>query len=111
MKWDEVFKRFNNTKAEILQVTDFDDYENKYNIEIIGEIDGDLQPYSGELLQRDYGLKKECQKRFFCTANDSVKEGTYFRVDGKTYIVEYVAEWEAGLTVMLRESQISISGS
>lgn len=104
---DNVFDRFNNTVMEIVELADYDDYENRYNNVItIGTVNGDLQPYSGELLMRDYGLNKECQKRFFCGQNSDIHEGVYLKANDVYYMVVYVAKWDMGLTVMLKEVQL-----
>ncbi len=103
---DNVFDRFNNTVMEIVELTDYNDYENTYNKVTLGTVNGDLQPYSGELLMRDYGRNKECQKRFFCGQNSNIQEGVYLKAEGVYYMVVYVAKWDMGLTVMLKEVNI-----
>lgn len=103
---DDVFSRFHNSEAEILRITGYDDYENTSTITVVRTVKGDLQPYSGELLQRDYGLNRECQKRFFCKADNDIKCGVYLRINGVVYIAEYIADWSMGLVVMLREVRL-----
>ncbi|MGN0150220.1 MAG: hypothetical protein ACI4C7_08245 [Clostridia bacterium] len=58
------FDIFNNTTAVIVELDDYDDYRGTYTIKELGTVEGDLQPYSGGLLERDYGFNTECQKRF-----------------------------------------------
>lgn len=100
--WDD-FDIFNNTTAQIAHVTDYDDYEGTFTLEEIGTVTGDLQPYSSALLERDYGLKKECQKRFFCCKNESIAEGVRFIINNQHYEAVSVIEWDGRMCVMLKE--------
>lgn len=108
---NDVFDIFANTTAEIAVKGDYDDYEGTYTKITKGSVMGDLQPYSGALLERDYGLKKECQKRFFCKTNPDIKEGVYLITEDlitedATFEVVYVEQWEDGMTVMLKEVRV-----
>lgn len=104
--WDnfnEAFDIFDNTTAQIARVSNYDDYEGTFTLEELGEVTGDLQPYSSALLERDYGLKKECQKRFFCRKNESIAEGVRFIVGNQNYEAVSVIEWDGRMCVMLKE--------
>ncbi len=107
-KFQSVFDIFNNTKMDIIELGDYDDYENVYyGNKVIGTINGDLQPYSGEMAQREYGLSIECQYAFYCHNDDRIKEGVYFTEGGKTYQVAYSALWDMGCAALLREVDLS----
>lgn len=99
----KLFNIFNNTAAEIVKKGDYDDYENAYNSVVVGTVQGDLQPYSGELLEKAFGFYKECQKRFFCEQNENIREGVYLKIDDVYYLVVYKTEWDLGMEVMLKE--------
>lgn len=102
-----IFDVFNNTMAKIIELGDYDDYENTYSIKEIGTIEGDLQPYSGGLAEKDYGLVVECQYRFFCAANEDITEGRYLIVGEKAYEITYAAVWDMGLTVLLKGVELN----
>ena len=97
------FARFYNTEAVIVEKGDYDDYENTYTLTEKGRVNGDLQPYSGGLLEKEYGLNIECQKRFFCEHNENITEGAYLKIGTRFFEVVYIVDWEMGLTVMLKE--------
>lgn len=101
------FDIFNNTTAVIAELEDYDDYKGTYTIKESGTVEGDLQPYSGGLLERDYGFNKECQKRFFCPRDVDISEGTYLKINNQYYIAVYKAEWETGLVIMLKEAELN----
>lgn len=106
-KYASVFDIFARTEAVVVEKGDYDDYENTYKPIEIDRITGDLQPYSGDLLKADYGLARECQKRFFCRTNDNIKEGALLKIGGRYFEVVYVADWEAGHEVMLNEVMVN----
>ncbi len=106
-KYANVFDIFAKTDAVIIEKDDYDDYENTYTLTEIDRVTGDLQPYGGELLMNEYGLARECQKRFFCKANNNIKEGALLRVGGRYFEVVYVADWDAGYIVMLNEVDLN----
>lgn len=99
----KIFDRFKNTTVHILREDGYDDYENKYTFKEIGSIEGDLQPFSGELLEKTYGLKKECQKRFFCTDCAFIDTGVYMKINDVLYVVIYAERWGMGMDIMLKE--------
>lgn len=101
--FDEAFDIFDNTTAQIARVDDYDDYEGTFTLHELGMITGDLQPYSSALLERDYGFKKECQKRFFCRKHESIAEGVRFIIGNQNYEAVSVIEWEGRMCVMLKE--------
>ena len=106
-KYADAFDIFARTEAVVVEKGDYDDYENSYTLKEIDRVTGDLQPYSGDLLKADYGLARECQKRFFCRKNDNITEGALLKIGGRYFEVTYVADWEAGHEVMLNEVTIN----
>lgn len=97
---------FNNTTAVIAELGDYDDYENTYTINKLGSVDGDMQPYSGGLAEKDYGLHVECQYQFYCAQNDEIKAGRYLITGDKCYEIVYTAPWDLGIAVLLKEADL-----
>lgn len=98
---EKYFSVFDNTTAQIAELKDYDDYHNTYDINVIGTVNGDIQPYSGELAHKEYGLKIECQYKLFCPKNDEIQAGRYIIAD-KSYEIMYVAKWDLGMAVLLK---------
>lgn len=107
------FERFNNATAIIAKVSDYDDYENKYTVEEIGSIQGDLQPYAVRtdggfgLSQKAYGLQTEYSNKFFCNENADIQVGRYLIINGKHYRIEYIAPRRFRHEVILKEADLS----
>lgn len=103
-----VFDIFHNTTMDIIILGDYDDYENTYGSnKIIGTVTGDLQPYSGGLAEKEYGLTIECQYAFYCHTDSRIKEGVYLESGNDFYRVVYVAPWNMGLAVLLKGVDLS----
>lgn len=67
----------------------------------ICDIKVDLQPYSRELLKRDYGIDEICSKRMFCDFNDNVKNDRVVVYNGKKYFIVALIEWDDYMDVIL----------
>lgn len=117
-KYAAMFDIFDNTTAQIVERTDYDDLTNTFNRVVKGSITGDLQPYSSEFAQKEYGKEIDCQCIFYCRGVklseilelDSGMEigmkpeaGLYFVIDGKEYEVRYVTERRMRTAVLLKE--------
>ena len=117
-KYATMFDIFDNTTAQIVERTDYDDLTNTFNRVVKGSITGDLQPYSSEFAQKEYGKEIDCQCIFYCRGVklsevlelDSGMEigmkpeaGVYFVIDGKEYEVRYVTERRMRTAVLLKE--------
>lgn len=97
------FDIFHNTTMNIVELGDYDDYENTYGSnKVIGAVTGDLQAYSGGLAEKEYGLTVECQYAFYCHTDSRIKEGVYLQNGSTFYEVVYVAPWSMGLAVLLK---------
>lgn len=135
MIWDKykgVFNIFNNITVTIVRKGNFDDYENKYDLEEIGTVTGDIQPYSGDLSEHDYGLRIECQKKLYCASTfisdaryglkldngavlelemplvgGGIQEALYAVADKQSFKIVYVAEYAMGLAVLLKEVDLN----
>ncbi len=129
-RMSKAFNALNNTTgAQIVYKGDYDDYEGTFTLVTLGALDGDLQPYSGKLAEKDYGVVLECEKRFFTNngliqsllyggirLGDSVRLGTdvklndgghkrdlYILVGGRTFRVVYAPEYIMRPVVLLKE--------
>lgn len=100
--FNNIFSVFDNATAKIAVKGNYDDYENTYDIIEKSTVTGDLQPYSGDMASKDYGLQIDCQYVFYCPRNSDIMVGAYLITDTKTYEVTYVADWNMGLQVMLK---------
>ncbi len=81
--------RYTETEAEFVSCASF-------------EID--FQPYSGGLAATEYGYEGEVTARAYCCKTDGViHAGQVAVIDGKRYDVLYVAKWELGDTILLRQ--------
>ena len=106
MNWDNyksAFDIFHDTQAQIIGKDNYNSLWNTYDTIEHGTVNGDLQFYSAELAEKDFGLSVECQKKFYCSHNDIAKVGRYLVIDTQKYRIEYVAESKFGLTLLLKE--------
>lgn len=108
------FEPFYTDTVEVLKITETGVYNKTRTETSLGQVPVDLQPYSGELMEKEYGLKKDCQLRLFCIngggISDMLTEGNYIRVTdsntglkGKLYRIEYAPEWRMGGEAVLKE--------
>lgn len=101
-----VFDRFDNVTAKIVVKGSYDDYENTYALEDVGIARGGLQPYSGGLAEKEYGLKTECQYIFYFHSGSPIKTGMYLLVQEMACKAVYVAGWGMGPVVLLKEVEL-----
>lgn len=99
-KFKDVFYRDTVT---VLKITVSGGYTKTEKVETLGTVTGDMQPYGGGLAQQEYGLAVECQKRFFCAANDAIRAGNHIDAGGVRYRIEYAENDRLGMTALLRE--------
>lgn len=117
-KYADKFDIFHNTTARIVVMEDYDDYEGTFTKAEKGIITGDLQPYSAEFAQKDYGKAVDCQYVFYCRGcmlaaidkldtaaelDGDMTAGVYLCIDGKDYEVKYVINNSMGMTALLKE--------
>jgi hypothetical protein len=72
----------------------------------VKDIYGDLQPYSTELLLKDYGYNIEVTKRLFSDLETDIKIGTILKHSNKQNIVESyevrkIIPWDNYMEVMI----------
>ncbi|SHK42235.1 hypothetical protein [Desulforamulus aeronauticus] len=69
---------------------------------VLKTIPCDIQPYSSELLYRDYGFREQVTKRVFCNLDSDIKNGSIVIDEaGQRYMVKKIIEWDDYMDVML----------
>jgi len=69
---------------------------------VLKTIDCDIQPYSGDLLYREYGYQEQVTKRVFCDLDLDIKNGmTVTDANSKRFKIIKVIDWDDYLDVML----------
>ncbi|EHQ90171.1 hypothetical protein [Desulfosporosinus youngiae] len=62
----------------------------------------DIQPYSSELLYREYGYQEQVTKRVFCDLDSDIKNGKIVRDgSGQKYMIKKIIPWDDYMDVML----------
>ncbi|MDO5398221.1 MAG: hypothetical protein Q4G33_09850 [bacterium] len=112
MKFDKFGKYFDVlscTEVRLVSKGDYDDYENTYSLTEIGTLTGDMQPYSGGLAKEDYGLRVECEKRFFTrSALPELKDNDLYVVDGnRSFRIMYIGDYDMGAMLLLKEAELN----
>lgn len=54
----------------------------------------DIQPYSQEKLQEEYGYDLKTTKRMFCEVDNSIKESSIVVYKGKSYKIVKIIGWD-----------------
>lgn len=83
-------------------------YTDDYGIYHTGEetelksIACDIQPYSSELMYREYGYKEQVTKRAFCDIDSDIKNGMIVvDANDRRYKVVKIIDWDDYLDVIL----------
>lgn len=64
----------------------------------------DIQPYSSELLFRDYGYQEQVTKRVFCDVDPNIKNGMIVTdIADVRYKIKKIIPWDDYLDVMINE--------
>lgn len=98
---------FYDKELEILGISE--GYTDDYGIYhpgqeiLIKTIDCDVQPYSADLLYREYGYSEQVTKRAFCDIDPVLKIGGYVRYKNQKYIIKKIIEWDDYIELMLYE--------
>lgn len=73
--------------------------------EPVKNIDCDVQPYSSELLKKEYGCEEECTKRIFMDPDANIKMGSILKDNVKkiSYLVNRVIDWDDHMELMCKE--------
>ena len=98
------FEAFYTTPVEIGRMTGGGGYSNPdgtYNK--LGELTADVQPYSGGLAAREYGLSEQVEKQMFWGGSDDLRQGDIAVIAGERYDVVYTEAWEIGAMALLKK--------
>lgn len=76
--------------------------EEKYTF--INTIMVDVQPYSQEKLNRDYGYDLQVTKRMFCNIFDDITESTLVTYRDKPFHIVKIVEWDNYLDIALNDA-------
>ena len=92
---------------EIELLIEGEGYTDEYGIWNEGEevpfktVECDVQPYSSELLYKDYGYKERVKKRIFCDDDGAIINGMAVLYKGVRYVVKLIIPWDDYLEVMI----------
>ena len=100
---------FYNTKIEILKseqgiVDDYGIYQDG-DESVVDTIYGDLQPYSSDLVYKDYGYRVECTNRIYCDPNDYITAGSSLNINSKKFKVTKMIVWDTYMEVMVMSNE------
>ena len=86
------------------QTTEIDIYDGKTDT-VLATIMCDMQPYSGGLAQKEYGLEIDRAMRIYTEPCDALTEGERIALSGETpmYIVKYAEHWDDYSMAVLTE--------
>jgi hypothetical protein len=76
---------------------------NKDNPNFIKSIEADIQPYSADLLYKEYGYKEEVTKRMFCDSDKTINVKNLIKVEDGWYLIKKIIPWDEYMDVMLFE--------
>jgi hypothetical protein len=62
---------------------------------------GDVQPYSSDLLKKEYGYITEVTNRVFIDSDADVIEGRIFKYNNKSYEIRKIIDWDDYMDVMI----------
>lgn len=65
----------------------------------------DIQPYSKEKLNKDYGYDLNTTKRMFCDIDNDIDEATLITYRGKPYFIVKIVEWDDYFDIALDDAK------
>lgn len=107
MMFSNPFQAFYNTSVTVGKVTGGGGYSNPDGIfSVLGEVKADIQPYSGGLAEREYGLAEQVELQMFCDRADFIRQGNIAAVGEEKYDILYAEYWEFGAMALLRKRRV-----
>lgn len=61
----------------------------------------DAQPYSSQLLYKDYGYTEDVKYRVFCDKDNDITVGLPVEYEGKTYKIVRIISWDDHMELMI----------
>ena len=80
------------------------------DLEYQRDIESDVQPYSKQLLLKEYGYSIECQKRVFCDPDIKIEMFDVVKYLDDFYKIVKIVEWEEYWELMLDGIGSDLSG-
>lgn len=69
---------------------------------VLKSIPCDIQPFSSELLYKEYGYREQVTKRVFCDLDSDIKNGSIVMDEaGQRFMVKKIISWDDYMDVML----------
>lgn len=102
---------FNPFYNKLINIYAFKEYEDERGItreglvKIRDSIKADIQPYSTEKTERDYGYKVECTKRMFSDQVEELTEDCLIEYNSKFYKITSIPWNENHLEILLKETK------
>lgn len=107
MMFPNPFQAFYNTPVAIGKVTGGGSYSNPDGkFSVMGEVKADVQPYSGGLAEKEYGLVEQVELQMFCDRADFIRQGNIAVVGKEKYDILYAEDWEFGAMALLRKRRV-----
>lgn len=94
-----------------IEIYEYNEYEDEYGFpkegyKNLGNIyNVDIQPYSMEKAEKDYGYAIECNRRIYCDVIDEIKEDVLIKYNDKFYSIVKIM-WDDGYyEILLNETK------
>ena len=97
------YNEFYVTEVTILSVTESGGYSKAKQTTELGTMMVDLQPVSGPMVSKDYGLDFDIQFKMFSDNSDWLVNNNFVKYDNKLYKIVKVAKWPIGTMCLLKE--------
>lgn len=101
---------FYNKKIDIYEYKPYVDehHVKREKYEKMQTIDTDIQPYSKDKVQKEYGYDIECTNRMFCDIDEDIKENMVVLYNGDTYRVKKIIKWDDYFDIILNAESVKI---
>lgn len=103
---ETVFSRFYTKTVEIYRIKSGSTYSDAAETELVCSVSADIQPFSGDVTEEEYGLRIERAMKLYCKSCADIKEGNYVRADGEMYRIKSVKNWDMGIEALIEKSGI-----
>lgn len=70
-------------------------------LEDVLTVECDLQPYSSEKLQLQYGMSEKVTNIIFCEPLQEIRKATDVLINNESYVIKSVIPWEQQFEVMI----------
>lgn len=95
------FSYFCKTPADIYCIKSGSGYSSAAEKEYVCTVSADIQPYSGQLEEREFGLDAVKRFKMYCSDNENICEGNYVKFDDEMHRITYAERWSMGITALI----------